>query len=234
MRQLLWKEWHEQRWKLGFGSIVLCAFVLIGLRARIVPDQSIVVATCGMGVLLLPILSASGLIPAERGQGTLVGLLALPVARWKLLTAKTIPGMMLCVIPLLAAAAVSVLIAGGREMSNAATVEIYGRTALTGTSLFLWMLALTAYSPNEGRGAALAIGVLVCWWIITSGLEASTHNDLYESHIPPSLWSACPFVFVYRPPDSSTPLALCVQTAIAAALWLLAARLIAVTQREDR
>jgi ABC-type transport system involved in multi-copper enzyme maturation permease subunit len=234
MRQLIWKEWHEQRWKLGFGCIVLCAFALIGLHARIVADQLIIVGTCAMGVLILPILAAAGLFPAERGQGTLQGLLALPIARLKLLAAKTIPGLMLCTVPLFAAAAVSVLMTQRREISNAAALEMYGRAALTATSLFAWMLALTARSPNEGRGAALAVGVLVCWLILTSGLEASNRNDVFEGHVPTWLWSACPFVFVFPPPDSSTSIAVCVQTAIAAALWLAVARLIAVSHREDQ
>jgi hypothetical protein len=233
MRQLLWKEWREQRWKLGFGSIVLSAIALIGLRARIVPDESIIIGICALGILLLPILSVAGLIPAERGQGTMPGLLALPIAPWKLLAAKTIPGLMLCIVPLLAAAGVSVLVTQGREIPNPVTLQIYGRAALTEISLFAWMLALTIRSPGEGRGAALAIGVLVCWWIVTSGLEASMHRDPYEGHLPRWLWPACPFVFVFPSPVSLL-IALFVQGAISAGLWVMAVRWGVVSPREDR
>src|SRR5689334_8801214 len=40
MRSLLWKEWHEQSWKLAFGCVVLAALAVIGLRARVVADDT--------------------------------------------------------------------------------------------------------------------------------------------------------------------------------------------------
>ena len=39
MHSLLWKEWHEQSWKLGFGCVVLGALALIGLHSRIIADE---------------------------------------------------------------------------------------------------------------------------------------------------------------------------------------------------
>ena len=75
MRMLIWKEWHEQSWKLGFGCIVLASFSLIGLRARTTSDEMIVMCVCIMGVGLLPILSSTGLVPAERSEGSLEALL---------------------------------------------------------------------------------------------------------------------------------------------------------------
>src|SRR5579872_3529215 len=116
MSSLLWKEWHEQRWKLAFGCIILAAFALIGLRARIIADQMLLTWVCLMGVLLLPVLASTGLVPAERGEGTFESLLPLPISPKRILLAKTIMGMLLCAAPLAAAGIVSLLIAGGREM----------------------------------------------------------------------------------------------------------------------
>lgn len=235
MRPLLWKEWHEQRWKLGFGCVVLCAFALIGLRTRIVSDESIIVGTCALGVLLLPILSAAGLFPAERGEGTLKTLLALPVTRSKLLAAKMILGTALCAGPLLAAAAVSVLVAGGREISDSAMFAIFWRAIASGVFLFVWMFALTVRSPSEGRGAALAVGILVCWLIVTSGLIRSTHIAGYgfpESHAPLPLWLACPFVFVFPPTQWATALGVIAQGAITVALCLVTLRAMTFTDPE--
>lgn len=235
MRPLLWKEWHEQRWKLGFGCVVLCAFTLIGLRTRIVSDESIIVATCALGVLLLPILSAAGLFPAERGEGTLKTLLALPVPRSKVLSAKLILGLVLCGGPLLASTVVSLLLAGGREISQGAMLGIFLRAVASGVFLFVWMFALSVRSPSEGRGAALAIGILVCWLMITSALIAATRWKGYgfsESHAPLSLWLACPFVFVFPPTQWATLLGVIVQCAIGVGLCLLTLRAITLTDPE--
>lgn len=237
MRQLIWKEWHEQRWKLGFGCVVLCAFATIGLHARIISDQSIIVGTCALGVLLLPILSAAGLIPAERGEGTLRSLRALPIAPWVLLATKAVLGIGLCALPLFAAAGMSVLMTDGREVPNSATLAIYVRAALTAVSLFVWMLSATARSPSEGRGAALAVGVLVCWLIATSGLLGSAHETGYlppDSHVPSWLWAICPFVFVYPSAGISVVTGLLVQIGVGVALWLLAVRSITADHAEGQ
>jgi ABC-type transport system involved in multi-copper enzyme maturation permease subunit len=239
MRQLIWKEWHEQRWKLGFGCIVLCAFALIGLHTRIIPDQAIIIATCAMGVLLLPVLSASGLVPAERGQGTLRTVLALPVAPWKVLAVKAAMGVLLCAGPLLAAAVISLLITRGRELSSEDMLAIYGRSILTGVCLFGWMTALTAGSPNEGRGTALAVGVLVCWLMLTSGLVSagSMHLRSYgivSSQPPYLLWATCPFVFVCSPSGVSVLGGLLVQAALFLAISFPAVRAMKVRDVEDK
>lgn len=232
MRPLLWKEWHEQRWKLGFGSVVLCAFALIGLRTRIVSDESIIVATCALGVLLLPILSAAGLFPAERGEGTLKTLLALPVTRSKILAAKLILGGVLCAVPLLASAAVSLLFTGGREISGAAMLAIYLRAIASGIILFVWMFALTVRSPSEGRGAALAVGILVCWLIVAAGLIRG--YGFAATHAPPPLWLACPFVFVFPSANYKTVLVILVQSAIAVVLCSLSLRAMRLADPETQ
>lgn len=237
MRPLVWKEWHEQRWKLGFGCVVLCAFALIGLRTRIVSDESIIVATCALGVLLLPILSAAGLFPAECGEGTLNTLLALPVPRSKLLAAKMTLGIALCAVPLLASAAVCLIIAGGREISDAAMNAIFLRAVASAFFLFVWMFAVTVRSPSEGRGAALAVGILVCWLMITTALVEAAPAKGYgfsESHASLPLWFGCPFVFVFPPTMWATGWGIIVQCAIAALLCLLALRAMAFADSEAR
>src|ERR1043165_6112612 len=100
MWNLLWKEWHEQSWKLGFGCVVLGALALIGLRARIVPDETMIMVVSAVGMLLLPILSAASLFPAERGEGSFESLIALPVAPSRILAAKTAAGLLLCAGPI--------------------------------------------------------------------------------------------------------------------------------------
>jgi hypothetical protein len=226
MSNLIWKEWHEQSWKLGFGCVVLSALALIGLRSRIIDDQSMVLFVCFLGLILLPVLSSTGLVPAERGEGSLESLLALPVASWRILAAKTAMGFLLCAGPLLLAGLVSLLAAGGREMTSDSMFAIYARSALAAISLFVWMLALTIRLPNETRAGLLAMGLLIFWLLAAGGLS--------DPSVPPLLFDISPLAFVQRriadgQITAMPPLAgvLAVQTGIAVLLWAWASRRLA-------
>jgi hypothetical protein len=218
MLSLLWKEWHEQRWKLGFASLVLCAMAWIGLNARIIDDESMVMWVCFIA-LALPVSYATGLLPAERGEGSFESLLAMPVAPWRILAAKTLTGLLLCAAPPAAAAAVSILLAGGREMESAAFVALYGRTVLAAICLFIWMLALTSRLPNETRAGLLAIGVLIFWILATVGLSVQ--------FFPPLARVFSPLGFVWGMAGEgaiSLRAMLAAEIPIAAALWIWTSR----------
>lgn len=190
MPSLIWKEWHEQSWRLGFGCLVLCALAVIGLRARVVADETMVMWVCFIGMAMLPVLSSASLVPAERSERSFESLIALPVKPWRILLAKTFMGVMLCAGPLILAAVGSVLVAGGREMSSAAMYALYGRSILAALALFIWMLALTVRLPNETRAGLLAVGMLMFWLLATAGLVYRT--------MPREAVSISPFGFIYR------------------------------------
>jgi ABC-2 family transporter protein len=219
MSSLLWKEWHEQRWKLGFGCLILAAFALVGLRSRVVADETLLEWVSVLGIVLLPVLASTGLVPAERDEGSLEALLALPVAPSRILIAKTSIGLLLSFGPLVAAAVVSLLAAGGREMSDGAVIDLYVRTAATTVSLFVWMLAATIRMPGEARAALLSLGVLIFWVLASMGFAVAPGFA--------RLWALSPFFFTFgsvsdpREPRVVVPVAvaLAVQGAIAAGLW---------------
>jgi len=221
MRNLIWKEWHEQSWKLAFGCIVLGALAMIGLRARVIADEKMMMWVCAVGLTLLPVLSSTGLIPAERAEGSFESLLAMPIAPWRILLAKTIMGLLLCAGPLIFAGAASLLIAGGREINSSDVIHLYLRSTLATVSLFIWMLALTARLPSEARAALVAMGIFVCWILGTEGLAVPG--------VPQVLLAASPLVFLrtwFSAPETGLPafVAPCLQLVIAAALWATTVR----------
>jgi ABC-type Na+ efflux pump permease subunit len=231
MPNLIWKEWHEQRWKLAFGCIVLTVTAFVGLSSRLMPDDITMMWVCLIGILL-PVTYATGLVPAERGEGTMESLLSLPVSPLRILLAKTLMGLVLCIAPLLLAALVSLLVTQGREITQQEMLGFYARSTLTTISLFIWMIALTIRLPNETRGALLAVGILVFWGIGTPALA-----------YPPLHWlgyglAASPLSFVHRfygENSFSPPLVLeiAVQAAVAVLLWWWASRNLA-SPAEDR
>jgi ABC-type transport system involved in multi-copper enzyme maturation permease subunit len=192
MLKLLWKEWHEQSWKLGFGCLVLAALAWIGLRSRIIADETMVEWVCFIGVTLLPILSSTGLVPAERSEGSLESLLAMPISPRKILAAKTVMGLLLCAGPMAVAAGVSLLAAGGREMTEGHMMIMYLRSALAGLSLFVWMMALTIGLPSEARAALVAVGLLMIWAMLTGAAA------MPKGPIPWPVYAISPISFVYE------------------------------------
>jgi ABC-type transport system involved in multi-copper enzyme maturation permease subunit len=183
MRSLLWKEWHEQSWKLAFSCILLGAMAAIGLHARMIADQDMLVWIWAIGIIL-PISYSSGLIPAERSDGFFESLIVLPVAPWKILLAKTVMGLALCIFPLLLAGLITLAIAGGRELTDQTIIAIYFRTILTSLSLFIWMFAWTSRLPTEARSGLVGIGILICWLMISVGLSVNRDESLWAATSP--------------------------------------------------
>src|SRR5688572_16744284 len=98
-RSLVWKEWHEQRWKLGFGCALMMGFTFIGLRTRVMPDQAVISFGLFLSGLLLPLMVSMGLVAPERADGSLVRLLSLPVPAWHVLAAKAAIGTVAVTVP---------------------------------------------------------------------------------------------------------------------------------------
>lgn len=234
MRQLLWKEWHEQAWKLAFGSVVLATLCAIGLRSRMVADATMIEWACAIGVLVLPVLSATGLVPAERGEGSFESLVSLPVTPRDILLAKTVAGVGLCVGPMVVATAVSLAIAGGREMYASAMVAFYARATLASVALLVWMVALTVRLPTEARAALLAMGVLVLWALATAGLgiPLASPNLGVPHAVSAAGFAISPFAFLF-PLNGQLPNApplwatVPVQAVVSTLAWLLGLRMFA-------
>ena len=232
MRTLLWKEWHEQRWKLAFGSLIVAAFALIGLRARVVADEWMLGAVCGLAALLLPVLSSTGLLPPERQERTLDMLRCLPVQPVAIFSAKLLAGAALYAVPLALALATSLAVAGGRELSSASIIALYARTLGTTLSLYAWMYALTTRLPTETRAALTTLGVLIGWMLVTLGLAQRWD----QQQAPSPLWAIDPFMFLVGFNDGrwAVPLiaAFIVQATLAAAQLLWATRQFIEPERE--
>ncbi|HEX4795181.1 MAG TPA: ABC transporter permease subunit [Humisphaera sp.] len=225
MLNLLWKEWHEQRWKLAYGCLMLCAFALIGMRCRVVADETLLTWVCFLGITLLPILASMGLIPAERSEGSFNSLLALPAPRWQIFASKTVMGLLLCAGPLLAATLVSIIVAGGREITSGQMMLECARSIAACLSLFMWMFVLTIGLPSEARAGLVSLGILFIALLLMAGLlyAVALHSKMLSR-----LWWASPFEFTFSIPandrDSeyaqiSALGALAVQPLIAAGLW---------------
>jgi ABC-type transport system involved in multi-copper enzyme maturation permease subunit len=177
-------------------------------------------------MVLLPLLAAAGLVPAERAEGTFDALAALPISMRKIFAMKTITGVVLSAVPLLTAMAVSLAIAGGREMEAGRMAIIYLLCTLTSLSVFFWIFALTVRLPSEARAAMVGIGILMCWGMVTGWIVEEWRGANYS----PPLECVSPFSFVLELNWPVRGAEVCIDcavgTAIAAALSFGASRAI--------
>jgi ABC-type transport system involved in multi-copper enzyme maturation permease subunit len=226
MRSLLWKEWHEQSWKLAFSCVLLAATAAIGLHARIISDSDMMLWVCVIG-MLLPISYCSGLLPAERADGYFESLIALPVRPRKILLAKTILGIGMCILPLLLAMIISLAIAGNREADNAQIIGLFLRSIFASIILFMWMLALTSQLPGETRASLVSLGIWLGLAIFSKGIVQEESDSLAAIFTP-----LCYFIQPTHPSTLNTLLGTLTQSAIALLLWLWTAHRFTTNAKE--
>jgi len=163
IKALFWKEWCEQRWKLAYGCVLLMGFVAVGLRSRLVQDDIIIIMAAGGGSVLMALLVGMGLVAAERSEGSLEMLLALPVRSWKIFAVKMAMGALVCALPIVGCMVVSLAIAGGREMSATRIIVAYLGCVAFSIVMLVWMVAFSIRQPSEARAGLVGIGVFMGW-----------------------------------------------------------------------
>ncbi len=166
LRSLFWKEWHEQRWKLAFGCVILGGYTAVGMGSRMQSDQGILLACVLGAAYLLPILAGMDLVAAERADGSLQVLLALPVRPSVVLAVKILMGALMCIVPQTAAMLISCLVAGGREEPAADFIRAYLGSMAFSLCLLTWMLCIGIRQPSDARAALVGIAILVAWLVL--------------------------------------------------------------------
>jgi ABC-type transport system involved in multi-copper enzyme maturation permease subunit len=229
MRSLLWKEWHEQSWKLAFSCILLGAMAAIGLHSRIISDSDMMIWVCVIG-MLLPISYCSGLLPAERADGYLESLVALPVQPRKILLAKTALGMTMCVLPLLLAMGISLAIAGSREADDGQIIALFSRSIFASVIFFMWMFALTSQLPGETRATLVSLGIWLCLAMVAVGLAEEFNSDHAASMLTPLFFGLEPAVTNQSKFDVFW--GVLIQGAIALLLWFWTERHFTISAKE--
>ncbi len=166
IKPLIWKEWHEQRWKLAFGCVLLMGYTAIALQSRLMPDEILIFFGSVFGAPLMSILVAMGLVAVERADGSLDTFLALPVKSGKILMVKLLTGTVVCVVPILGSMIVALLIAGGRELSALdIAIDYLGSTAFC-LVMFIWTVSFGIRQTSEARVGLISIAIFFGWGLI--------------------------------------------------------------------
>jgi ABC-type transport system involved in multi-copper enzyme maturation permease subunit len=165
-KQLLWKEWRENLWKLTFGGAVSAAFVLLLFRIRLFPDAANCVAIGFVQMLALPVIYALDIFSGEMSNRTIHLLFKFPVPRWKIFFSKYLISIGGMVTIFLASALLMELISQGREADNGYLFKLNASFGITSVLLFTWFCAFGAQSRSEAGSLVAMFGVIIGWAII--------------------------------------------------------------------
>jgi hypothetical protein len=185
---LIWKEWHEHKWKLvsivavfwGTSAIPLLAFHHRDMFA----GAAALLFICSVPMAVFVGLSVAS---NERSRGTLAFAQALPIPLWRLALVKMLLGFMALFVPILltvglfyvsrwAFTLAGVDISRAIEQANTGLItgNWYADSLLFGvtiaTSIFIWSAATGVNRKDEVSAGAVALAVMVGWYVVLFAL----------------------------------------------------------------
>ena len=163
IKSLLWKEWHEQRWKAAFAAAILIAFTAIGLMTRMLGDGEIIIMSGIFAAIIYPVLVTMGLVATERADRTFGSLMVLPERPWRILAVKVVVGMAVLGIPIVLAATVAFVMAGRHKTQIDEYLMVYFSIFWIGLQFMIWTLAFGIGQPSAARVGLVGVGVFIGW-----------------------------------------------------------------------
>lgn len=163
IKALLWKEWHQLRWKLVFSLVIVAAFMTLSLRTRIIPDEGIF-AICILGIsILMPVFVMMGLFAEEAEEGSLTLQVRLPVKARKVYAVKMSAGLITAACPLILSVLLAMILAGGREVGIPHIMRMYGPAFLYIVVFVIWIAAWAIAADSEFKVVLAAIAIFFAW-----------------------------------------------------------------------
>lgn len=166
LMRLLWKEWRESRWKLGFGLIVSLAFTVLLFRIRLIPDMGNAVMISIVQVLVVPVIVALDLFAGEMSHGTIHLLFKIPVPRWQIFVSKILTVLAQTVLIFVSTGVMMELMGHGREVDTGMMLRLNGLFALCAVMLLVWFCVFGAQSRSEASSLAVLFAVMIGWAIV--------------------------------------------------------------------
>jgi len=196
---LLWKEWHEHKWKILALVAIVIGVPLVALydgsETFFITISSTLVASVFLSSLFIGMGAAAG----ENSNKTIPFLQALPVPMWKAAAAKLLWASISVITPILAIVGLALIwyhVGGwlGYDFKNDLTrgtnsyifspLSFDGWTALrlagsilATLSSLVWVVASGVNRRDEIRAGAIAILVIVCAWFLVSYVATRDHQS---------------------------------------------------------
>ena len=164
--RLLWKEWRENLWKLGFGLVTSVAFVVMLFRIRLFPDMANCAIISVAQLFVIPVVYALDLFSGEMSNRTIHLLFKVPVDRWKIFFSKYLMAMGCMALIFVSSGLLMELVARGREAEVGMLFRMNGLFGLSAGLLLTWFSAFGSQSRNEAGSLVALFGVVIGWGIV--------------------------------------------------------------------
>ena len=163
-KQLLWKEWREQRWKLIFGTVMLFFFTGTLMAARLSTSHEVLVAVWVIGGLLLALYSAMGVFAPEVSNDTQAFLTSKPIRPSTIFLGKWFVGWMNFAVPMMVCSLVLGLMVLIHPESRVFELRYIVRGTFAGLGFGTMLYTMTCcFAPrNKGEAATGITGVVLC------------------------------------------------------------------------
>jgi ABC-type transport system involved in multi-copper enzyme maturation permease subunit len=163
-RQLLWKEWREQRWKLIFGTVMLLFFTGTLMAARLSTSHEVLVAVWIIGGLVLALYSAMGVFAPEVSNETQTFLMSKPITPLVVFWGKWFMGWLNFAVPMLVCSMVLAAILLFHPESRVFELKYIARGSFAGVGFGTMFYTMTCcFAPrSKGEAAAAVTGLVVC------------------------------------------------------------------------
>jgi hypothetical protein len=213
-RSLLWREWHEHKWKLAALAAIMFSlqlFVIVADPGLATPQIGLWVLCGAPGAFFLGLHAASG----ERSGRTLEFVRACPAGMRRFAIAKLAMGAFASVAPVLAAMLLAIVwlaiwrASGGSvayvraqmftEQAGPLTDLLLSGIAAAAFSLsvFLWTAAAGMNQPTELRAAAAGAVMLVGWTALSC--IALFFREFTRAGEIPHHWAFWEYVLSFSP-----------------------------------
>jgi hypothetical protein len=200
-QSLIWKEWHEHKWKLVSITAVLIGATALAVLASEPQDKlGLAFGMMFMCVVPLAVFVGLGIASNERSRTTLAFLQAQPVPMWHVGLTKLLVGLLTVVIPVgLTAFLLSVLrrifdlfdVEYSRRLLDGDTgpintgnffVDITIFCSLIGVSLMIWSAAAGVNRKDEVSAGAAAATIILGWMALVWTVGWSLGNAGADFH----------------------------------------------------
>ena len=161
MKRLLWKEWHEQQWKVWLCTAAVLLVNQTLLRSRLLDDYIIALRCSVCGVLILSFFISIDVFCSETENKTNKLLSTLPISPLKIFSSKMLVAFSTVLIACIAGMLQTIIITGEREISNSLIFIVYVGGLFCGISMMCWYALYNVNAKSEVGSAGLGLLVFV-------------------------------------------------------------------------
>ncbi len=166
LKRLLWKEWRENLWKLGFGLGTSVAFAIMLFRIRLFPDMANRVIISVAQLFVIPVVYALDLFSGEMSNGTIHLLLKVPVPRWQIFFSKYLMAIGCVALIFMSTGLLMETLGHGREAEPGMLFRMNGLFAVCAGAVLTWFSAFGSQSRSEAGSLVALFAVVVGWGIV--------------------------------------------------------------------